>query len=205
MTRSEREPRDVRSADPSLSPETNQRLTAELRDAVGRDQVHVPADRGRPSGEPHGTHSILIASAGANRAALVIAALVLLVVGAVVWVTTGSWWVMAAAVALDIAAVGVLTLTTIGMTTEVEHAGPELSARLEEEGVADPDGMLTELVEEYTERDQPHNSVSDTLRPGHNQRTVTPDDNPQQATNEQATAVTPSNDPSRPAGPTERE
>jgi hypothetical protein len=36
------------------------------------------------------------------------------------------------------------------LTTQIEHASPQTTARLEEEGVADPDRVLSDLVEEYT-------------------------------------------------------
>ena len=39
---------------------------------------------------------------------------------------------------------------SIQATTEIEHASPETSAQLEAEGVADPDRVLSDLVEEYT-------------------------------------------------------
>lgn len=38
----------------------------------------------------------------------------------------------------------------IQLTTQIEHASPQTTARLEEEGVADPDRVLSDLVEEYT-------------------------------------------------------
>jgi hypothetical protein len=177
LTRHDEQQREVRSKDPSLSPEANRRLTAELRDAVGSDAVDVPAGRADHRSEPHGTHSTPAAAAGHNRAAILIVALVLLVVGAVVALATGSWWVMVAAVALDAVAAGVLLATTISMTTAVEHPSPQLAARLEEEGVADPDGLMTSLVDDVSHED------------------------PREATGEQRTAVTPSSEPSRATNP----
>ncbi len=41
--------REVRSDDPSLSPEANRLLTRELRAAVGADWVRVPTGTPRPS------------------------------------------------------------------------------------------------------------------------------------------------------------
>jgi hypothetical protein len=193
MPHHETRQRDVRSGDPSLSPETNRRLTAELRDAVGDDAVEVPAGRADHRDEPHGTHSVPAAAAGHNRATILIAALVLLVVGAVIWVTTGSWWVMAVAVVVDLIAVGVLTATTIGMTTAVEHPSPGLAARMEEEGVADPDRLMTDLVGDFAEDDAERG----------NRRTVAPREDESEATAQQRSAITPTDQPSRPAGPTD--
>jgi hypothetical protein len=47
------EEREVKAADPDLSPETNERLTRELRDVIGRRRVSVPADRPRGSRGEH--------------------------------------------------------------------------------------------------------------------------------------------------------
>jgi hypothetical protein len=195
MPRHETRQREVRSSDPSLSPETNRRLTAELRDAVGDDAVEVPTGRADHRDEAHGTHSVPGAAAGHNRATIMIAALVLLVVGAVVWVTTGSWWVMVVAVVVDLIGVAVLVATTIGMTTSVEHPSAGLAARMEEEGVADPDRLMTELVDDFADDDEERG----------NRRTVTPREDESEATAEQRTAITPTDQPSRPAGPTDAE
>jgi hypothetical protein len=189
MTRFDHESREVRSADPSLSPETNRRLTAELRDAVGDETAEVPRDRPATHRERHATHGTAGASLSDNRSTILIAALVLLVIGAIVWVTTGSWWAMAVAVVLDLLAVLWLASTTIGMTRNVEHASPELSARLEEEGVGDPDGLMTDLVKEYSTDGE------------HEQRTAVATEDQPRATREQGRAQTPSGDPSRPTGP----
>lgn len=193
MPRHDEQQREVRSADPSLSPETNQRLTEELREAVGSDRVAVPADRPDERGEAHGTHSTAVAAAGHNRAAILTAALVLLVVGAIVAITTGSWWIMAAAVVLDVIAVGALLATTTRMTTAVEHPSANLAARMEDEGVADPDGLMTELVDEFSEESGETE-----------EREVTSHEDSSEATSEQRSAVTPSSERSRPAGPSRR-
>ena len=47
------EVREVRAEDPDLSPDTNQRLTSELREVVGTDRVEVPADRPRATRGEH--------------------------------------------------------------------------------------------------------------------------------------------------------
>ena len=148
MPRSEHERREVRSADPSLSPETNRRVTEELRDIVGRDAVDVPADRPDHRFDRHERHG----PTPGNAAVPIFAALVILVVGFVIWLATGSWWVMVLAVAIDLVAVLLLASGTIRLTTDVEHPSPGLAARLEEEGVADPDAMMTSLVEELSEK-----------------------------------------------------
>jgi hypothetical protein len=55
-------------------------------------------------------------------------------------------------VAVGVHAVGTMVVAAgaIQLTTQIEHASPQTTARLEEEGVADPDRVLSDLVEEYT-------------------------------------------------------
>src|ERR1700689_4654448 len=45
----EEETRQVRVEDPALSPSTNQRLTEEVQETLGTDEVRVPAGRAHPS------------------------------------------------------------------------------------------------------------------------------------------------------------
>jgi hypothetical protein len=52
----ELELREVRSDDPSLSPEANRLPTEELREVVGTDRVRVPRGTPRQSERSHGGH-----------------------------------------------------------------------------------------------------------------------------------------------------
>lgn len=184
------ERREVRSQDPSLSPEANRILTEELRAAVGRDEVVVPRGRRHAEQEQHGGRGGMAVALSQNRLALALTFLAALVVGAVVSLATGSWWFLL--LALGVHALGTIAIVGIvlGMTTETEHVSPTAAARLEDEGVADPDAVLSELVEEYAPGD----------RRGDEQAT-SPHDDPAQATAEQRSSVTPSQHPSRPVGP----
>lgn len=153
-----REPRDVRLDDPSLSDAANRLVTDELRDVVGADRVEVPTDAPRRERERHGGRGTLATTLQANRPILLITGAMLLVVAAIVALATGAWWVLP--LVLVVHAVG--TLVVIGlvgrMTTQVEHLDPDTAARLEAEGVADPDELLSELVDEFTpDRQGPSN------------------------------------------------
>ena len=64
------EDRPVRSEDPSLSDETNARLTEELRQDVGSDHAQVSPDTPHREREPHATGSP--ASAAARNLGLLI-------------------------------------------------------------------------------------------------------------------------------------
>jgi hypothetical protein len=184
------ERREVRAHDPSLSPDANRILTEELRAAIGRDVVEVPVERPHVERERHGGHSGFAVGLSDNRLAIGMTFLAALVVGAILSLVTGSWWFLA--LALGVHALGTLAIVALvlGMTTEVEHLSPSAYARLQEEGVEDPDALFSALVEEYA----PAGRRGDT-------RETAPQEDAAQAAAEQRSAVTPSQDPSRPTGP----
>jgi hypothetical protein len=193
------ETRTVRSEDPSLSPEANRLLTEELREAVGRDEVEVPVGTPRRTAEARGHHSPVVATLASHRQILVVSVLAALVIGAIVAFATGAWW--AVVVALGLHALGTMLTATaaVQLTTEVEHVAPETAARLEEEGVADPDRVLTELVEDFA--GAPHaGGAPEVVSSGNNERTVHAGEDPARATVEQRTAMTPQSEPGPAAG-----
>jgi hypothetical protein len=191
--------REVRSDDPSLSPEANRLLTGELREAVGSDYVEVPEEALHRSEERHADHSRFVATLVANRLVLVTSLLVLLTIGIVLSLATGNWWALV--IALAIHAVGTLGTATaaIHLTTEVEHVGPTTAALLEDEGVRDPDQVLSELVEDFAGATQAH-GVAEFVSTGNNENAADPDRERAQAAVEQRTAMTPSAHSSSPAG-----
>lgn len=151
--RSER--REVRSEDPSLSPEANRLLTDELRDVVGSEAVDVPVGRAHAARERHGGRSGVVVGLESNRLAIGMTFLAALVVGAILSLATGSWWFLL--LALGMHALGTLAIVGLAlqMTTQTEHVSPGVAARLEDEGVGDPDALFGELVDEYAPRDDP--------------------------------------------------
>jgi hypothetical protein len=155
MTREQRlVDREVKSQDPDLSPQANRILTEEARAAVGSDHARVPAGRGRAdAGAQRGTFGAAVSS---NRPFVLISFMVLVAAGAVVWLATGKWWALLIALAVHFVTTIVVVGGILKMTTDTEHVSPEAAARLEDEGVTNPDGRLTELVEEFKpeEREQ---------------------------------------------------
>jgi hypothetical protein len=85
------------------------------------------------------------------------------------------------------------------LTTQVEHVAPAVAARLEEEGVADPDRVLTDLVESHAD-DEERRGTAQIVSGGANELTARPEDDPARATAEQRTAMTPTGRVSSPAG-----
>lgn len=192
--------RAVRSDDPGLTPEANAMLSGELRDAVGRDSVEVPVDAPDRRGERNARHGPLVSMLITNRITVGITIFVLLGVAAIVALTTGHWWILPLAFVFLGLLVTLFAVGILQMTTEVEHVSPVVAARLEDEGVGDPDAHFTELVEEFaTERD--HRGASKLASSDYDERMVTPSEDPAAATAEQRSAFTPTSDATRPVGP----
>jgi hypothetical protein len=112
------------------------------------------------------------------------------VIGGIVALVTGQYWAVLVAAALH--AIGTLAVAAgaIHLTTETEHVDPAVAARLEEEGVADPDRVLSELVEDFGGAREAR-GVAEVVSSGHNERTAAPDDDRPRAAVEQRTALTP--------------
>ena len=149
-----RDHRTVRSADPSLSDDANRRLTEELREIVGADAVDVPGDRTDPAHVRHGGRGAAVTELIANRFEYGAVALVLVVVLAIVGLATGSVIALIAALAVLLVAVALAVRLVLGLTDDREHPSPELAALLGEEGVGDPDRLLTDLVDEFRTDEQ---------------------------------------------------
>jgi hypothetical protein len=197
--REQTERRFVQSDDPSLTPEANRLLTEELREVVGKDEVELPAGTGQRARERHGEHSPLVAALVANRPIILVTLLMAVVVGGIVSLTTG--WYVAVLLAVGLHALGTMLVAAgaVQLTTQVEHVAPETAARLEEEGVGDPDRLLGQLVEDFTGATQA-GGVTEVISSGNNERTVHATDDPAKAMLEQRTAMTPQSAPGEAAG-----
>jgi hypothetical protein len=194
------EEREVRADDPALSPETNARLTEELRETIGADRVRVPADRPHVSrGEESRRQRGALGYLGMHRFVLVRNASIFLTFAAVLALATGSWWILPLAAGVHALGTMAVTLTAIRMTTITEHPAPEVSAALAEEGVSSPDERFSEMVDEF--RTQTSGGVGEVVAAGANDRTVEAGVDPARAGAEQSTAWTPSAGPSRAVGP----
>ena len=198
-TDDELEVREVRSNDPSLSPEANRLLTEELREVVGAERVRVPRRTPRRSGRSHGRHSGFATEVAANRILLGISFLVLLVVGVIVALATAAWWAVVAACVVH--AVGAFIVLTIlgSAATQTEHVDPSVAAKLSEEGVPDPDAQLSDLVEEFAGAPGDR-GPAELVTTGANEQTADPSLDPAGASVQQRTVQTPAANPSSPAG-----
>jgi hypothetical protein len=191
--------REVRSDDPGLSPEANRVLTEELREAVGADHVTVPEDAPDRSGERHGRHSPFVTALISNGALIIITFVSLVVVGAIVALTTGAWWAVVVAAAVHAVGTMIVVGMAVAMSTETEHVSPEAAARLEEEGVADPDALLSERIEDYSGAEEAR-GTAEVVSSGYNERRSDTRTDPAGSAGEQRTALTPAGTASAPAG-----
>lgn len=148
--------REVVSEDPTLSPHANALLTDELQAALGTDHVQVPADTPREERRPHAGHPDFGTRGALSSVmpALVLIGGVLLVTGVIVSLGTGSLWALVGAAAVHAFVTVVVLATAFSRVTVTEHMDPGTAARLEQEGLANPDRVLTDLVEEFSGRDE---------------------------------------------------
>ena len=194
------EERFVRSADPSLTPEANRLLSDELRAVLGRDRVRVPVDAPRREDDAHGRFAPALANLVSSRQIVLVSLLVALVVGAIATLATGSWWGLVGALAVHAVATLLAATGAIRLSTQLEHVSPTVAAKLEEEGVADPDAVFGDLVETYA-GGGPGAPTAQTLSGGDDDRQAArPADDPAGAAVEQRTTMTPSSEVTDPAG-----
>lgn len=198
-TQGSTERRPVRSEDESLSPRANQLLTRELQAAVGSDETVVPEERPRRETRAHGGRSPFTAALSANLPLVIVTFIAALVVGAVIALVTEQYWAVVVAAAVHAIGTLVVAAGAIALTTQTEHMDPTVAARLEEEGVGNPDAVLSDLVEEFSGAQQAH-GVPEVVSSGHNERTVTPEEDAGQSVVEQRSAMTPTSGPTEVAG-----
>jgi hypothetical protein len=182
-----------------LSPGARRLLTDELREATGRPDAELPAGASRPERAQRAQRSSIVANMVANRHLFIVTFLAAIVVGGIISIATGWYAAVVLAIALHALATLVVAAGAIQLTTEVEHVAPETAAQLEEEGVADPDRLLTELVEDVAQEDQA-GGVTEVIGAGNNERTTWSADDPARSTLEQRTAMTPQAVPGGSAG-----
>ena len=194
----EDEVREVRAEDPDLSPETNARLTEELRDVVGAERVSVPGDRPRATRGEHPKQHGPAARLEVNRFQLIRTGAIVLTFGAIIALITRDWWVLPLAAGVHALGTMVVSLTVIRLTTVSEHPSPTVAAALSEEGVSNPDEHFSRMVEEF--REEPERGTTEVLSPGFNERAASASADTPAASAEQSSAMTPTAEPSHPAG-----
>jgi hypothetical protein len=187
------EQRPVRVDEPDLSERTNERLTEELRETVRARSVGVPADRPHASTGDHPESRSWLHVLTLHRLVFGLTLAMLLTIAAIVALSNGDWWLLPLACVVHAAGRMLVLTFALRMTRDMEHPSPTLAAAMTEEGIASPDLAFSEMVEEFR---SPEAEDLDQLQ---NARTITPQEDPATATAQQARAVTPSSQPSRPS------
>jgi hypothetical protein len=188
------EERQVRAADPELSPETNARLTEELREVVGAERVEVPRGRPRASAGEVPQRRRGSAYLSQHRFQLIRATAIVLTFAAIVALATGDWWILPLAAGVHALGTMTVVLTIMRMTTTVEHPSPDLAAALSEEGVSSPDERFSQMVHEYS--DSPRGGAAEVASARHEGRVTDVGADTPSAAAEQSTAMTPTGAPS---------
>lgn len=199
---------------PDDATEADRLLEQELRDAVGDEGAERAMERadevraahampGTPAahdgqaarrqlhdaaGEPPAPRGRATSWVTARGPLIAVSFAVFLTIGVIVSLATGSWWALVVALAVHAAGTLVVAATALRLTTETEHVSPALAARLEAEGIADPDRAFTELAAASA-------APGDVVRDGRNERTATSEDDAPLAAREQRTAMTPGSEP----------
>jgi hypothetical protein len=184
--------------EPRLSEETNRAITEDVRAAVGGDIARVPEDSPRAR-VPRG-RSRLVATLTENRLILIITFLMFLVVGAIVSLAVGSWWILLAVVAVHAVATVLMTAGVLQATADVERPDQATLGRMEAEGVPDPEGTFNDMVEQFEGADAARSDTAGVVSPTDNERTAGAQEEPGRAAAEQRSALTPGSLPERSGG-----
>jgi hypothetical protein len=117
----------------------------------------------------------------------------ILVIAAIIALTTNSWWVLPLAAAIHAAGTVVVITLGVRLTRGIEHPSPTLAAAMNEEGVLSADHRFSEMVEEFKAPE------ADALGPWENVRSVRPQDDPATAAVQQSRSMSATSQPSAPA------
>ena len=187
---------DSHTETPEISEDARKTLIGELEDAVGEEaveQADIDVDRAI-SERPRPLRSAFSSS----RLLIILTAATALMVGVVASVALGSWWLVAVALVVH----GLLTAVVVGagmtLVTQVEKPDPNVVAKLQDEGVDDPEPVINNLIEQVAGKEEG----------SRNRRAVADDagetrpavEDRQEATLRQQTATTPASEPTRTAG-----
>ncbi len=153
-----------------------------------RDEDEYYATReGQPAGERRSGDEDWFAAMGASRLIFVCLLGSMVIVGLLVAVSGGGLIFLAIALLSLLIAGGIVTAFVMKATTQVEKPSAETVARLEGEGVRDPEAALNERfdalpedeqdgVDPESELDEPAREQQDKVTPSNQSRPVGPDE-----------------------------
>ena len=134
----------------ATSEEAKQILTEEVRDAAGDEAAEQAADRlerGDIGSQRPPTIGAYLAS---NRLLLIGTLALAVMIGVIAALALENWWVLALPLLVHAIFSGVIATLAIRVSTQVEKPDPVAAGRLEEAGVANPEKVLNDLIEEGT-------------------------------------------------------
>ncbi len=126
-------------------------LVDELREAVGDeavDRADLDVDRAIHDHNRHTTPET-----SRSRLMFVVIGAAGVLVAAIVALALESWIVLVVLLALHAIGTMIVVRTAFKATADVEKPAPTTQAMLEDEGVADPEGALNDLVAQTADRD----------------------------------------------------
>jgi hypothetical protein len=126
-------------------------LVGELREAVGDkavDRADLDVDRAIREHNRNTTPE-----ASRSRLMFVVIGVAGVIVAAIVALALESWIVLIALLVLHAIGTTIVVRTAFKATANVEKPAPTTQAMLEDEGVADPEGALNDLVAQTADRD----------------------------------------------------
>jgi len=125
-------------------------LVGELREAVGDDAVErSDLDLDRALERRTGGIGAAMTS---SRLLLLIAGAVLLLVGVVASLALDNWLLLVAAMVLHGAFAAVVIASAFMLSSEKEKPAPTVVAALQDDGVADPEAALDDLVKQVDDQ-----------------------------------------------------
>lgn len=179
-----------------VSEEARETLIDELEDAVGKeavDKADLDVDRAI-SERPHPVRSAFATS----RLLIILTGATALAVGMIAALALDNWWIVVGAMVVH----GILTMVVISSSmtlfSQVEKPDPTVVAKLEEEGVDDPEPVINNLVEQVAgEEEGSRSKRAVTEDPG---ETRPHEEDEAKAAARQQTATTPASEPSHQPG-----
>jgi hypothetical protein len=146
-----------------MEPSAKQIMERELAEVVGPDAAHrtVETDRAEPVPE----RPTLLGAAWSSRLLIGLLLVAALVVGAFLSLLTGSWWLLAAVLAVHFVGTTVVLVTVFRLLGDVEAPSATAAAALEARGVRDPEGELNRLIgRAAADEHGPDDSASEAVR-----------------------------------------
>jgi hypothetical protein len=135
---------EPRGAGHGVSQEARGKLIDEVEEAAGKEAVEkADLDVDRAIDErPHPVRSAFADS----KLLIVLLGATAVTVGVVAALATGSWWFLAVAVVVHGILTAIVVAATMRLFSQVEKPDPNLVTKLEDEGVADPEPAINDLV-----------------------------------------------------------